>query len=518
MLRLTNPRQKIAAVLGLLAALLLVAAGYRYFFPTPARIALPAELSLDPTDTVLVVAPHSDDETLGAGGLIERAVAAGAGVHVVLLTNGDGFTIGAEQEYHRVHTTPADYIRLAHERQRETLAALESLGVPAQDVTFLGYPDRGLAPMWLTNWLPSNLYFSRFTGADHSPYSNSLTPGAPYCGQSLAQDLRQVLLQTQPTVLVVPHPNDVHPDHWAAYNFVTYTLAELKAQSYPFASPARVYYYLVHRGDWPAPKGLHLASELVPPGPLIGTDTHWFRFDLDPRGAWAKYQAILKYKSQVALMRRYLESFARKNDLFGTLPSKSVPLVAVGSLVTGSAEPEWERLAPLVEDPVADTLTRQLEGSADLKTLRVATDGTTLFLRLEARQPVSPRVRYVLHLRPLRQVMLAPGAADVPASPGPPAPGSRATVIRGPDVDLTLIPGALPAVVGLPAGAAAHLRQATANGALEISLPLADLGYPQEIFFGAESHLVVTVDRMAWALAPLPPTAVRPPPAIPAQH
>jgi len=37
----------------------------------------------------MVVAPHPDDEVLGAGGLIQQAVAAGAEVRIVYLTNGD---------------------------------------------------------------------------------------------------------------------------------------------------------------------------------------------------------------------------------------------------------------------------------------------------------------------------------------------------------------------------------------------------------------------------------------------
>ena len=44
-----------------------------------------------PTPGLLVIAPHPDDETLGAGGLIERVRAKGGTVRVVLITAGDGF-------------------------------------------------------------------------------------------------------------------------------------------------------------------------------------------------------------------------------------------------------------------------------------------------------------------------------------------------------------------------------------------------------------------------------------------
>jgi len=484
---LTNPRRKATVALGALLALALAVSLYHYFFPSPTRVRLPAEMPLGPGDSILVIAPHSDDETLGPGGLIHRAAMEGIPVHVLMMTNGDGFTLAAEEERLRLRPSPQDYIRLAQHRQQETLEALSVLGVPSENVTFLGYPDRGLAPMWTSHWSPEQPYFSRFTQTDRSPYSNSLTPGALYCGQSVVDDLRRVLLELKPTILVYPHPNDVHPDHYATNAFVDYTLQELRDEGSPFATQVRRYLYLVHRGDWPAPKGLHLATALVPPGPLVHTDTAWFAFQLDPDSSWAKYQAILRYRSQVRLMQRYLESFARKNDLLGTMPAKAIPLVAAGALQAGRASAAWTNVTPLITDPTADTLTRQLEGSADLTDLRVATDGETLFLRLEARRPVSSRVSYLIRFRTL--------------APGP--PGARAR--RG-QVELTLRPSFAPRLTG-GAGSAAHVRYAVADGGLEASLPLADLGGPRELFVSAESFLLVGVDRLAWTLAPLPAAA-----------
>ena len=37
----------------------------------------------------LVIAPHPDDESIAAGGLLQRAVAAGAEVRVLVVTDGD---------------------------------------------------------------------------------------------------------------------------------------------------------------------------------------------------------------------------------------------------------------------------------------------------------------------------------------------------------------------------------------------------------------------------------------------
>ncbi|MEI6861832.1 MAG: PIG-L family deacetylase, partial [Verrucomicrobiota bacterium] len=43
---------------------------------------------LSPASRVTVLAPHPDDEALGTGGLIQQALARGAAVRVVLLTDG----------------------------------------------------------------------------------------------------------------------------------------------------------------------------------------------------------------------------------------------------------------------------------------------------------------------------------------------------------------------------------------------------------------------------------------------
>ena len=48
-------------------------------------------LDVPPQTRLLVVAPHPDDETLGAGGLMERVHESGGRVNVVYLTDGDGY-------------------------------------------------------------------------------------------------------------------------------------------------------------------------------------------------------------------------------------------------------------------------------------------------------------------------------------------------------------------------------------------------------------------------------------------
>ena len=96
--------------------------------------ALPVATLADRTGgaPLLVLAPHPDDETLGCGGLIATACAAGQDVHVLVLTDGTG-------SHPRSAAYPA--AKLAALRQQESRLAAEALGLEAARVSFLGLPD-----------------------------------------------------------------------------------------------------------------------------------------------------------------------------------------------------------------------------------------------------------------------------------------------------------------------------------------------------------------------------------------
>jgi hypothetical protein len=86
------------------------------------------ELPLVPT---LVLAPHPDDETLGAGGLIARLRRAGVPVTIVAITDGE----------HAYADTP----NLADIRIPEQIEALHRLGVPERMIHRLHLPDRDVS-------------------------------------------------------------------------------------------------------------------------------------------------------------------------------------------------------------------------------------------------------------------------------------------------------------------------------------------------------------------------------------
>jgi LmbE family N-acetylglucosaminyl deacetylase len=80
----------------------------------------------------VILSPHPDDETLGAGGLIADACASGQAVDVVVVTDGAGSHPRSKQ-YPRK--------RLVDLRYSEVHQAGAALGLQPDRVTFLGLPD-----------------------------------------------------------------------------------------------------------------------------------------------------------------------------------------------------------------------------------------------------------------------------------------------------------------------------------------------------------------------------------------
>src|SRR5262249_1535632 len=78
---------------------------------------------------LLVIAPHPDDEVLGAGGLMQRVNEAGGQVRVVYLTNGDAYRAGVRLEQRAVRISARDFRSYGRRRQKEARAALATLGL-----------------------------------------------------------------------------------------------------------------------------------------------------------------------------------------------------------------------------------------------------------------------------------------------------------------------------------------------------------------------------------------------------
>ena len=201
---------------------------------------------------------------------------------------------------------PSGLLSLGKFARRNRCSACAQLGVPESRVYALGYPDRGIRAMWYEHWEESNPFRSPFTRVTAVPYPTALRFGAPYAGESLVKDLMALFRRLRPTLVIGPHLNDAHIDHWSTHNFVRYALALLEEAG---EVPPLYLGYLVHRGNWPAPKGLHRSKPLVPPASMLQGDWRWLWYSLEPDTIACKHEAILLYRTQIAIYASIHDKF-----------------------------------------------------------------------------------------------------------------------------------------------------------------------------------------------------------------
>jgi LmbE family N-acetylglucosaminyl deacetylase len=271
---------------------------------------------------LMVFAPHPDDETLGAGGLIQRTLGSGGAVHVVFLTSGDGYPEGVELEEHIAHPTAQDYRAYGSVRQNEARRVLAVLGVKEQEMTFLGFPDRGLCPLLQQYWSDQGShYVSPFTQESRPPPAEVILPGTDYSGEDLNREILRVLTLFRPTLIALPHPADQHPDHCATYFFVQAALHEPGLHT--SAPRLQVFTFLIHFGQWPIASGAGTGAQLHPPSDFPEPERTWLSLPFSAQETETKRTALLHYQSQMLTMGRYLLSFARANELFLLDPQRT---------------------------------------------------------------------------------------------------------------------------------------------------------------------------------------------------
>lgn len=280
----------------------------------------PASFSFSAQDSVLVVSPHPDDEALCCAGMMLRALARGASVSVVWVTGGDAFELDARLVERRLRPGTKGLRTLAERRVAEATEAAHRLGIPPENVYFLGYPDRGIQHLMLEHYFIP--YRSGYTGQTAVSLANAVSPGAPYEGRALDADLRKIIERTAPTHVFVASLLDAHPDHRTSAEFVIRIMGARGELN-------RVHYWIVHGGfDWPRPRGLHRASSLNPPE--RARDLQWVRFELADEEVSTKLEAVRAHRTQMEIMRPFLYAFVRRNEMFtrdALEPEAPVPLL-----------------------------------------------------------------------------------------------------------------------------------------------------------------------------------------------
>jgi LmbE family N-acetylglucosaminyl deacetylase len=306
----------------------------------------PLDLAIGPTTRLLVIAPHPDDETLGAAGLMHRVVARGGEVRVVWMTSGDGFPEGVETERGITRPRAQDYRSYGNLREGEARAALGSLGVDAHSLSFLGFPDGGLCEM-------ASTYLSAKVRAFESPYTRRISPplteqvirGVRYRGVDVRRELERLVATFAPTVVVDIHAEDEHPDHCSTHVFVREALDALSRRG---RTPPRLLGYLVHYGGWPLTPDAGVGSELKPPAGFPSAEGRWASFALTADETAAKKKALLLYQSQMLVIGRFMQAFARSNELYLEGEPASLPecWCQNGVNVATEAPPEKYRRRP----------------------------------------------------------------------------------------------------------------------------------------------------------------------------
>jgi LmbE family N-acetylglucosaminyl deacetylase len=245
------------------------------------------DLLARPGACLLVVAPHPDDESLAAGGLIQRALGAGARVQIVFVTDGDNNPWPQRVLETRVFIGPRERERWGARRRGEAEHALRELGAENAIVRRLGWPDGDVTWKLVDETAAAMLQW------------------------------RALLQEIAPTLLVLPDLADAHPDHSALH-----VLLELVLNGMPETQRPQCLCYLLH-----GRAGLDPSRQVV--------------FELSDAEQVRKRNAIRAHHSQMALSGRRLLRWASARECFalgfGTRRSAS------GARLPWRPPPRWLR-------------------------------------------------------------------------------------------------------------------------------------------------------------------------------
>lgn len=288
-------------------------------------------LAIRPGERLLVVAPHPDDETLGAAGLIHRVLGQHGRVDVVLITAGDGYVPGVTMEVGLSPAPPRAFIDYGIRRVGEARHALGRLGASPAALRVLGFPDGSLTALLGAYW--ERPLRSRTTGALDPPYPFAVDPAAPYDGRSLREQLIDVFDAVHPTMIVLPDPLDHHPDHRATAVFTILALDQWLADRGPRDDAPRMLAYLIHWPAWPPDWDAPTAtapptSALQLPPTLPDRALHRETLTLTGDEQALKRTALAAHVTQRHAMETFLDAFVRRTEPFTVLDRHAIRQIA----------------------------------------------------------------------------------------------------------------------------------------------------------------------------------------------
>ena len=275
---------------------------------------------------LMVFSPHPDDETLAAGGLIQRVLEKGGSVRVVFVTNGDGYTEGVRTSLKEKNTSSNDFIEYGEKRHDEALGALRALGLQPENGIFLGFPDDGIDDLWSQHWSSIRPYTSPYTRYSRPEYKERFSRWTEYAGMDLKEEISRTLEGFIPDWIVLPDPRDYHPDHCTTGVFVLDAVRQLNEKGDISFSETKIFTYLVHYFDYPSSN--QWIKEISVTG-IGGTraagkvlaSAQWYNLHLTANELEGKKRALAAHHTQIQVLGEFLKEFMRSDELFCQLSS-----------------------------------------------------------------------------------------------------------------------------------------------------------------------------------------------------
>src|SRR5579859_4218116 len=194
------------------------------------------ELAVNPLPkSILIFCAHEDDEG-GYSGLVRAAIENHIPIHYAYFTSGDA---GSCDVYYQHSCGPADALNFGELRMDEVRASLGHLGVPPQDILFVGLPDGASGQIWYDHVKPDDPFLDPLLATDHAPYEGLVAPNLPYAREAVVETVKALIRKYQPEVIATPHPGSVgHIDHIVNNYFVVKALQALAREG--AVSPGQV--------------------------------------------------------------------------------------------------------------------------------------------------------------------------------------------------------------------------------------------------------------------------------------
>ena len=173
--------------------------------------------------SILIFAGHQDDDTAHPG-IVRLATENHIPVHVVYFTGSDGG--GCDRFY--MHSCDAERaMDFSEVRMNEARASLGHLGVPRENIFFLGLPDGGSEQIWYDYPQAAHPYHSVLLASEHAPYREAAIPNLPFARESAVNAAKDFIVRFHPDLIVTGHPDERHVDHRVNNWFVVKAMQEL---------------------------------------------------------------------------------------------------------------------------------------------------------------------------------------------------------------------------------------------------------------------------------------------------